>query len=45
MIRYLDRQCGPNYGVPKKLVNLIKSFHEDMQAEISVGDDIASLMG
>ena len=26
------------YGVPVKLVNLIRSFHDDMQAGISVGD-------
>jgi len=29
------------YGIPKKLVNLIQSFHEDMQAGISVDDDVA----
>jgi len=32
------------YGIPKKLVNLIKSFHEDMQAGISVGDNVAQLV-
>ena len=32
------------YGVPVKLVNLIKSFHEDMQAEISVGDSVAQVV-
>jgi len=32
------------YGVPVKLVNLIKSFHEDMQAGISVGDSVAQVV-
>jgi len=29
------------YGIPKKLVNLIKSFHEDMQAGISVDGSLS----
>jgi len=29
------------YSIPVKLVNLIKFFHEDMHAGISVGDNVA----
>jgi len=29
------------YGVSEKLINLIRSFHDDMQAGISVGDNVA----
>ena len=32
------------YGVPEKLVNLIKSFHDNMQAGISVGGNVAQVM-
>ena len=29
------------YGVPEKLVNIIKSFHDNMQAGITVNDNVA----
>jgi len=32
------------YGALEKLANLIKSFHKDMQAGISVGDDVAQVV-
>jgi len=32
------------HSVPEKLVNLVKSFHEDMQAGISVDDSIAQVV-
>ena len=32
------------YGVPAKLVSLIRSFHDDMQAGISVGDSVAQIV-
>ena len=32
------------YDIPDKLVNLIRSFHEDMQAGISVGDNVAQVL-
>jgi len=32
------------YGVPEKLISLIRSFHDDMQAEISVGDNVAQVV-
>jgi len=32
------------YGAPVKLVNLIKFFHEDMQAGITVGDSIVQVV-
>jgi len=32
------------YGVPEKLVSLIRSFHDDMQAGISVGDNVTQVV-
>ena len=29
------------YGVPEKLISIIRSFHNNMQAEISINDDVA----
>ena len=31
------------YGVTEKLVSLIRSFHDDIQAGISVGDNVAQV--
>ena len=32
--------CG-KYGVPEKLISIIRSFHDNMQAGISINDDVA----
>ena len=31
------------YGVPEKFLNLIRSFYDDKQAVISVGDNVAQV--